>query len=235
MAGGATIATILLWRVARGRLAGALQRRGAGALRRCASGRLACPWVIDEKRCVRRQTWVGCSEFGVYRHLDCEVRRRACDTHAEEEGGDSRVWWQNILVATRDVFSYALVTPVPSSVEFTRVFFLDTAGVVFLCCGDCVSCARGCVFRLETRHSWLKKTSSAHSHSHGSGAFVSSMEARLAALEGSLSLRQTEEVLVAERFAWQTAEASAVGYSMAMTSVMSCWSGCRQTVRSFAK
>ena len=27
--------------------------------------------------------------------------------------------------------------------EFTRVFFLDTAGVVFLCCGDCVSCARG--------------------------------------------------------------------------------------------
>ena len=43
-------------------------------------------------------------------------------------------------------FFRALVTSVPSSVEFTRVFFVDTAGVVFLCCGDCVSCARGCVF-----------------------------------------------------------------------------------------
>ena len=37
---------------------------------------------------------------------------------------------------------YALVTSVPSSVEFTRVLFLDTASFVFLSCGDCVSCAR---------------------------------------------------------------------------------------------
>ena len=56
----------------------------------------------------------------------------------------SRVWWRSLLVETRDVLSYASVTSVPSSVEFTRVLFLDTAGVVFLCCGDCVSRARGC-------------------------------------------------------------------------------------------
>ena len=45
--------------------------------------------------------------------------------------GHTRVCWRNLLVATRDVSCWALVTFVTSSVEFTRVFFLDTAGVVF--------------------------------------------------------------------------------------------------------
>ena len=63
------------------------------------------------------------------------------------------------------------------------------------------------MFSPQTRHdTWLKKTSSAHSYSHGSEACVSSMEARLAALVDRL--RQTEEVLVAERLARQTAEAA---------------------------
>ena len=70
VAGGATMATILLWLAAMSRCdvwgsAGAFQRRGAGApqktTRRCASGRLACtqcaqrssPRVID-KRLARR-------------------------------------------------------------------------------------------------------------------------------------------------------------------------------------
>ena len=49
-------------------------------------------------------------------------------------------------LVTRDVLSMALVTSDSSLGESTRVCLLGTAGVVFLCCGDSSSCARGCVF-----------------------------------------------------------------------------------------
>ena len=44
--------------------------------------------------------------------------------NAEEEWGDSRAWYEYILVETRDVSSYASVTPESFPVEFTRVLFL---------------------------------------------------------------------------------------------------------------
>ena len=66
---------------------------------------------------MRRQKMGNGSEAGV----------RARGTHAEEECGDSRVWYENVLVATRDVVSYALVTPASFPVESTRVlFFVST-------------------------------------------------------------------------------------------------------------
>ena len=40
------------------------------------------------------------------------------------ECGDSRVWYEYFGVATRDVLSYALVSPESFPVESTRVLFL---------------------------------------------------------------------------------------------------------------
>ena len=57
-------------------------------------------------------------------HINCLIRRRARGTHAEEECGDSRGYYEYILVATHDVLSFALVTPESFPVESTRVFFL---------------------------------------------------------------------------------------------------------------
>ena len=44
--------------------------------------------------------------------------------NAEEECGDSRVWYEYFLVATRDVLSSALVTPESFPVESTRASIL---------------------------------------------------------------------------------------------------------------
>ena len=57
-------------------------------------------------------------------HLNCLIRRRPRGTHAEEECGDSRVRYEHILVATRDVLRNAWVTRESFPVEPTRVLFL---------------------------------------------------------------------------------------------------------------
>ena len=46
--------------------------------------------------------------------------------NAEEECGDSRVWYKYFPVATRDVLSYAPVSPESFPVESTRVLILGS-------------------------------------------------------------------------------------------------------------
>ena len=80
----------------------------------------------------------------------------------------------------------------------------------FPCCCVSSSCARDCVFLTrDMACTTAQEISCVHLIPHGSGACVClspSMEARLIALEDRL--RRTEEVLVAERLARQTAEAA---------------------------
>ena len=110
--------------------------------RECASGRLAMGETeIDSQqehstghrsRLARQAALIAAAEHGetavrheLIAHLNCLNRRRAHGTQRREGVRRFTCLVRLLyLVATRDVLSYASVTPESSPVESTRVFFL---------------------------------------------------------------------------------------------------------------